>query len=285
MKVFPSAVDILNAIARIGSRPRLQGIRYGREHRQVLDVYRAAAQDPSPTIVFFYGGGWEEGERGDYFFVGSALAARGFTVVIPDYRVFPEARFPIFIEDAAQTVRWTLDHVAEFGGDPRRTIAMGHSAGAHIAAMLAFDRKWLAGVDIEAGTELSAMIGLAGPYDFLPLHSQTLKQIFGPEKGLADTQPINFVDAFAPPAFLATGKNDRTVDPGNTIRLAERIRCFGSEAEMKLYDRVDHRALIGAFACPLRFLTPVLDDVVAFARKHTDQRALPGWSSTRSRTE
>ena len=161
---------------------------------------------------------------------------------------------------------------------------MGHSAGAHIAAMLAFDRKWLARVSLDANLVVCAIIGLAGPYDFLPLHSQTLKQFFGPDKGLAATQPINFVEVGAPPAFLATGKNDRTIEPGNTIRLAERIRCFGGEAEMKLYDRVDRRTLIGAFARPLRFLAPVLDDVVVFARKHTDQQALPDWPAARGRT-
>ena len=126
MKAFPSPVDILNAIARIGSPLPLKGIRYGRGRRQVLDIYRSAGQQPSPTIVFFYGGGWEEGERGDYFFVGSALAARGFTVVVPDYRVFPEVRFPAFVEDAAEAVRWTFDHITEFGGDRRRLIVMGH---------------------------------------------------------------------------------------------------------------------------------------------------------------
>ena len=284
MKGFPSPVDLLNAIARIGAPHPRRAIRYGLRPRHVLDIYPAATDGPSPVIVFFYGGGWEEGERGDYFFVGSALAARGFTAVIPDYRVFPEVRFPAFIEDVAEALRWTVDHIAEFGGDPRRVIVMGHSAGAHIAAMLAFDRKWLARVNLDASRDLNAMIGLAGPYDFLPLHSQTLKEIFGPEKYLAATQPINFVGLDVPPSFLATGRNDRSVDPGNTSRLAERIRLLGGDAETKLYDHVNHRTLIGAFARPLRFLAPVLDDVVGFALKHSRPGALSDWTAARGRT-
>ena len=284
MKIFPSSADILNAIARIGAPSPHRGVRYGRGSRHILDVYPAVTHGPSPVIVFFYGGGWEEGERGDYFFVGAALAARGFTTVIPDYRVYPEVRFPGFIEDAAAALRWTMDHVAEFGGDHRRIIVMGHSAGAHIAAMLAFDRKWLAKVSLDAGIDLIAMIGLAGPYDFLPLHSETLKEIFGPEERLVTTQPINFVEKGAPPAFLATGRNDRTVDPGNSIRLAERIRLFGGEASVKLYDRVNHRTLIGALARPLRFLAPVLDDVVGFAVEQSCREALPHWTAAQGRT-
>lgn len=284
MKAFPSPVDFLNAIAGIGATRTHQGIRYGRRPRHVLDIYPAATDGPSPVIVFFYGGGWEEGERGDYFFVGSALAAQGFTTVIPDYRVFPDVRFPAFIEDAAEALRWIVDHIAEFGGDPRRVIVMGHSAGAHIAAMLVFDPKWLARVNLDAGRDLNAMIGLAGPYDFLPLHSQTLKEIFGPEPGLSTTQPINFVEAGAPPAFLATGRRDRSVDPGNTVRLAARIRLFGGDAVIKLYDHVNHQTLIGAFARPLRFLAPVLDDVVGFAVKHSRPEALPDSTAARGRT-
>ena len=183
-----------------------------------------------------------------------------------------------------EALRWTMDHVAEFGGDHRRIIVMGHSAGAHIAAMLAFDRKWLAKVSLDAGIDLIAMIGLAGPYDFLPLHSETLKEIFGPEERLVTTQPINFVEKGAPPAFLATGRNDRTVDPGNSIRLAERIRLFGGESRVKLYDRVNHRTLIGALARPLRFLAPVLDDVVGFAVERSCREALPHWTAAQGRT-
>ncbi len=279
MKAFPSSINILNAIAGIGGPCPHKGIRYGRHQRHVLDVYPTSTKRLSPVVLF--GGGWEEGARGDYFFVGSALASRGFTTVIPDYRVFPEVRFPAFIEDAAEALRWTADRIAEFGGDQRRIIVMGHSPGAHIAAMLAFDRKWLASVSLNASRDLSAMIGLAGPYDFLPLHSETLKEIFGPHAGLAATQPINFGEGGAIPAFLATGRRDRAVDSGNTIRFAERIRSVGGKAEIKLYDRVDHRTLLGALARPLRCLAPVLEDVVNFATEQSHPEALSDWPTAR----
>lgn len=263
MKAFPSSIDILNAVSGIGVSCLQKGIRYGRSPRhRCLPDRRAGA---APLIVFFDGGGWEERERGNYSFVGSTLAARGFTTVSPDYRVFSEVRFPDFIEDATTTLRWAVENVAEFGGDRGWIMVIGHSASAHIAATLAFDRKWVDNVNLDARID-RGMIG------------------FGPERGLAATQPINFVEAGSPPAFLATGRNDRTVEPSNTIRLAERIGAFGGEAEIKLYDRVDQRMLIGALARPSLFLAPVLDDVVGFALKHSHPHALLDWMAAQART-
>ena len=218
----------------------------------------------APVVVFFYGGNWQEGEKSTYRFVGAALAARGLVAIIPDYRIYPEVRFPGFIEDGARAVRWARDHAAEFGGDPGRVVVMGHSAGAYIAAMLAYDRQWLAAVDLDPDRDVRGLVGLAGPYDFLPLHSDTLKIIFGPDDRLAATQPINFVEGAAPPAFLATGRDDDMVDPGNVTRLGRRISEKGGAVTVKFYDGVGHRMLIGAFAAPLRPLAPVLRDTVGF---------------------
>lgn len=265
-------VQVLNALAGFEPYRVETGIAYGEGPRQRLDVYVPVGGGKArPVVVFFYGGGWEEGERSTYRFVGAALASRGLVAVIPDYRVYPEARFPDFVEDGARAVRWARDHAGEFGGDGRRLVLAGHSAGAHIAAMLSFDRQWLAAAGLDAGTDIAGLVGLAGPYDFLPLHSATLAAIFGPEEQRARTQPINFVDGRGPPAFLATGPDDRTVDPGNTARLAARIRARGGEVTTRFYERVDHRTLIGAFAGPLRLIAPVLDDTAAFIREATAQ--------------
>lgn len=262
-----SPTTILNVIARLGKPSQCREIPYGRHNRQVLDIYRPAVSEPAPIIVFFYGGGWEDGNRADYYFVGAALAKQGFVTVVPDYRVYPEVRFPTFLKDAAHAVRWAREHAAEYGGDPRRIVLMGHSSGAHIAAMLTFDHRWLDAVGIDAGIDVAGMVGLAGPYDFLPLHSETLRQIFGPDSSLAATQPINFVEAGTPPILLASGRADDRVDPGNSSRLADRVRGNGGNAEVRFYPHVGHRVLIGAFAAPLRLLAPVLRDVSEFIRQ------------------
>jgi acetyl esterase/lipase len=272
MAILPTALDLLNMLVRRGAGAVTRDCSYGAHPRKRLDIYHAPAGQAAPVIVFFYGGSWEEGERSDYAFVGAALAERGFTTVVPDYRVYPEVRFPAFIEDAAEAVNWTRRNIARNGGDPSRVVVMGHSAGAHLAAMLTLDRRWLARAGAGEVPALCGFAGLAGPYDFLPLHSDTLKRIFGPEERLPATQPINFVQAGTPPCFLATGLRDRTVDPGNSERLAQRLRGVGGQVVLKTYAHLNHRTLIGALSPALRFLGPVLRDVTAFAGQVTAKR-------------
>lgn len=260
-----SPVRMLNAVAAFGSYRMTSDIAYAPGARRSLDVYRPSpGGESAPVVVFFYGGNWQEGEKSTYRFLGAALASRGLVAVVPDYRVYPEVRFPGFVEDGARAVRWAYDHAAEFGGDPRRIVLMGHSAGAYIAAMLTYDRRWLAAVGLDRDRDVRGLVGLAGPYDFLPLKRPVFKTIFGPDDRLAATQPINFVEGGAPPAFLATGRDDDVVDPGNTARLGRRISEKNGAATVKIYDDIGHRLLIGAFAAPLRGLAPVLRDTVGF---------------------
>jgi acetyl esterase/lipase len=261
-----SPLTVLNGLAGLPRQQRWTEA-YGDDPRQGVDVYAPADIKAAPMVVFFYGGSWQEGERVDYRFVGSALAGRGFVTAIPDYRLYPQVLYPDFLKDSARAVRWARDNAARFGGDPERLVVMGHSAGAHIAAMLTLDREWLAAEGMEAHRDLSGMVGLAGPYEFLPLVDDTLKIIFGPEAGRAVSQPINHVDGHAPPLLLLTGGQDRTVDPANSTRLAAKVRAMGGVAERKDYPKLDHRTLVGALAPVLRPLGPVLPDVAGFIQR------------------
>jgi acetyl esterase/lipase len=258
-----SPVGMLNALAPTDGVTITPDIVYGQAERQLLDVY-TPKQAPAPVIVFLYGGGWRSGDKAMYGFVASALAARGYVTVVPDYRLYPTVRFPAFIRDAARAVQWTRREIARFGGDPCRIVLMGHSAGAYIAAMLALDRQWLAEQDGDADRDLAGVVGLSGPYDFLPLRDPALQAIFAPAGNLRDSQPISFVRGDAPPMLLAHGDFDSVVWPRNTTRLAEAIRRQGGQVETRLYPGVGHAALVGAMAGPLRWLAPVMSDVDAF---------------------
>lgn len=259
--------DLLNAfVPRTGFKVD-RDLAYGDGPRQRLDLYRPA-DTTAPLVVFLYGGGWESGSRGDYFFVGEALASRGYAVAIPDYRLFPEVRYPSFLQDAAAAVAWVHARASRLGVRPGPVYLVGHSAGAYIAAMLSLDRRWLEADGLPVCGTIAAAVGLAGPYDFLPLDTDVLKAIFGPESAWPDTQPINHVDGSAPPLLLVTGQSDSTVRPRNSTALATRIRDAGGSVEERSYRRTGHVALVAALARPLRWLAPTLDDIDSFLRRH-----------------
>lgn len=264
-----SGRDVINALVPDEGYRILSGLRYGAGPRQRLDLYVPEGADgPVPLVVFFYGGNWQSGSREDYRFVGQAFASRGYAVAIPDYRLYPQIRYPGFLEDAAAAVAWLLRNRERTGVTPAPVYLAGHSAGGYIAAMLSLDPDWLAAAGISLCETVAAGIGLAGPYDFLPLRSADLKDIFGPEETRARTQPVNHVDGDEPPLLLITGDEDRTVLPRNARRLAERIRRSGGEAEVLVYAGVGHIELVASLADPLRFVAPTLDDADAFLSRH-----------------
>ena len=248
-----------------GTRLVVRGQPYGADPRQKLDVYAplSTAARRLPVIVFFYGGSWNSGTRDGYGFVGRALAARGFIVVIPDYRLVPQVRYPAFLQDNAAAVRWARGHAAALGGDPDRLVLAGHSAGAYDAAMLALDPRWL-GADRRA---VKGLIGLAGPYDFLPFKGPVTQKAFAGVRDPAETQPVNHASEASPPAFLATGDKDTLVLPRNSDALAERLVAHGISVERRRYPKVGHVGLLTAIAKPLRGHAPILDDMIAFARR------------------
>lgn len=264
-----SPTAVLNALAPREGVTLTRDVAYADGAGHGLDIYAptaaaVAASASAPVVVFFYGGNWESGSKEMYRFVGATLAARGVLTVIPDYRLYPQVRFPTFIDDAAAAVAWTRDNAARFGGDPHRLFLMGHSAGAQIAALLALDASYLQAVGLTPQRDLCGVIGLAGPYDFLPLRSATLKAIFGPETEWPRSQPINFVSTQAPPTLLLAGQDDTTVEPGNTLRLAARLRASGASVEDELYPGVGHKSLVAAFSGPLTFLAPTREAVLHY---------------------
>ena len=266
-----SGVRTLNAFASLRGHQADVGTPYGPLARQRFDLYRPAAvpgAGASPLVVFVYGGTWSSGDRADYRFAGEALAARGFTVMVVDYRLYPEVRYPDFLQDCARATGYALEHAAALGADPQRVFLYGHSAGAYNVAMLALDPRWLRAVGHAPG-ELAGWIGLAGPYDFLPIGDPQTRLVFEWPRTAPDTQPINHVGdlARALPAFLGAAADDRIVEPEkNTGPLASRLRASGASLEEKLYEHVNHATLIGALGFPLTSLAPVLEDTAAFIR-------------------
>ena len=265
-------LGLLDAVTPAGAYRAHPGTAYGSDPRQRLDIYvpnRPAAH--RPVIVFFHGGNWQVGDRGGYRFVAESLTRDGNIVVIPDYRLYPAVTFPGFVEDSAGAVAWVTANIARYGGDPAAIFVMGHSAGAYNAAMVALDGRYLSAAGGDRRM-VAGMIGIAGPYDFLPLSDPTLRIIFGPEAGRARTQPINFVDADAPPMLLVTGTEDTTVFPRNTRNLAARLREQGVAVEEMLYPGVGHIEIVLGLSSTLRGSSTLQEDVSRFMRHRLAER-------------
>ncbi len=271
-----SPARLVNALTPTSGLTKTANVAYlpGSNSRQVLDVYQPASGSETtqsrPVVIFFYGGAWQEGSRDDYLFVADALTQRGYVVVIPDYRVFPEVMYPDFVGDGAAAVAWTANNIHRFGGDRSRLFLMGHSAGAHIAAMLALDRSYLVSQNVPAKS-IKGLIGLAGPYDFLPLTEPNVIALFSTEKNLAMTQPISYVKpavaASIPPVLLLHGDADTRVYPKNSINLTRELRAAGAKVEFDLLPGIDHTSIIAKFTRLLRGDGKVVDRVDQFIRE------------------
>lgn len=260
-----SPLKVINLLSGAKGVDATEGIAYGADPRQRLDIYRpAGAKELRPLVVFFYGGSWQGGRRADYRFVGEALAERGFVAVVADYRVHPQVLYPEFLRDCAAAVEWVARHAATYGGDDRRLFLMGHSAGAYNAAMLALDPRWLGTVGLDPGRDLRGWIGISGPYDFLPIKDPVVQEIFGPREGWPDTQPIAHAGAGAPPALLLTGDADDKVSPRNTRNLAQKLQGLGVPVEKVLFPGIGHVRPVVSFAGPFRDAVPVLDEAARF---------------------
>jgi acetyl esterase/lipase len=243
---------------------RTANIAFGAGARDLLDVYqpsrpRGAAR---PVIVFWHGGGWVDGSKGFYRFVGAALAQLGYVTVLPNYRVYPEVRFPAFMDDAARAVLWVQQHAAEYGGDPRRLVLMGHSAGAHMAAMLALNATYLARAGADTH-DITGLIGLSGPYGLTP-NTDVLNTIFSAPYTPRDWQVIPYAGVQSPPALLLHGGSDDLVKPGNTHDLAAALRSLGVRVEAKIYPERGHPDTVAALSVLARSRAPVLQDVASF---------------------
>ena len=229
-----------------------------------LDIYRP---DPmpgtaAPGVVFFYGGSWQQGKREQYRFVGRRLAANGVLAIVADYRTWPQAGFPAFMDDAAQAVAWARDNAASRGGDPSRVFVAGHSAGAHIAALLATDGRYLDHHGI-APAGLAGVVGLSGPYDFVI--DEELAPIFGPREQRPSAQPVNFVDGDEPPFLLVHGLDDDVVESRDSVELAGKLRANGVDARLLLLPGGTHSTPLAGFYEPTR-APCVVPAVVAFVR-------------------
>lgn len=260
-----AAFSALSLLVPRGGYRVVRDVAYGAGPRRKLDIYVPDnLKTTAPVLLFFYGGAWQSGERADYLAFGQAFASEGIVTVVADYRLYPEVKYPAFVEDGAQALAWVHAHIAEHGGDASRIFVCGHSAGAYNAVMLASEPDFLR----RAGGDLSwirGVIGIAGPYDFLPLQEASYIDIFHGANN-RDTMPVNHVDGIRPAMLLAWGTGDRTVYAVNIDHMEAKLKSVGSPVETHRYPDVTHIGIILSLAHGFRGRTTLHQDMLRFMR-------------------
>jgi acetyl esterase/lipase len=256
-----------NLPTRFGGMTVVHDQPYGADASQKLDIYvpAHAPDERLDVVVFFYGGRWTSGAKADYRFVAAAFADRHFITVIPDYRKYPQVRFPVFVEDGAKALAWVSDNIAAHNGNPARIHVAGHSAGAHIGALLAADAHYLAAEGKSRSAVIHDFAGLAGPYAFTP-DEPDLEDMFGPPANYPKMQVPTFIDGAQPPLLLLHGATDVTVKAINAERVAARAKTAGGCVRTMSYPGVDHIGIISALSWFNPKHVPVADDVARFFR-------------------
>ncbi|MCP8900448.1 alpha/beta hydrolase [Gilvimarinus xylanilyticus] len=253
-----SGTDVLNTLGRASHYRAQTDIAYGDNPRQTMDIYRPQEAN-SCLVMFVYGGSWDSGKKEQYGFVGAALARRGYTVAIPDYRLYPEVTYSDFVDDIARAV--ASEPVQKMAED-KSLVLMGHSAGAMMAGLVSYDAQYLDAWGASRA-QVDRYVSLAGPHDyFLPTEKAQWTRIFGSDKSRqVDALTVNHIHADNPPTLILHGADDETVTPKSAVSLEQKLQQAGVSAERKTYEGVSHVKLVAAMGRPLGFLAPTLEDI------------------------
>ncbi len=241
-------------------------VHYGDDPRQTYDVYAPDNASGFPVIVFFYGGGWNSGSKADYTWFGMALAAMGYVVAVPDYRLTPQVVYPAFLDDGAAAIKHVTQHAATYGGDGTRLALMGHSAGAYNAVMLALDPHYL-GVDAAGKSPVLSCIGVSGPYDFLPFDVKESRDTFGAWPRPEETQPIHYIHKTNTHFLLMASRADHTVYLKNSVSLQSKLLAAGTDCRLHVYEGLNHADTAAAFSLPFRGKGTLYADARTFFRE------------------
>lgn len=254
------STTLVNALTPRGDFELQKNIAYGADKRQQLDIYTPTAQPrKSAVVVFVHGGSWGDGDKKRYLFVGQAFAEMGYVTVTPNYRLYPQAQFPDFVDDIALAVTSLKDVLPQQNCvNNSKIILVGHSAGAHSVAMLATDPNYLQ--DQKADGTFATWIGMAGPYN-LPLDHPMVVDKFTAVNNDVDANPVKLATTDTPPALLLHGEKDKTALPKHTRELSGRLAELNVPAQTHFYPDVNHTKIVGGLAKNLRFLSPIYNDI------------------------
>lgn len=172
------------------------------KERCKLDIYYPENVDSFTTVVWFHGGGLTAGEKS----IPERLKNRKLAVVAVNYRLSPKVKSPAYIDDAAAAVAWVFKNISKYGGDPKKIVVSGHSAGGYLTCMIGLDKHYLAAYGIDANS-IQKLVPFSGQ---MITHFEIRKEhgIKGTQPVVDEFAPLFHVRADAPPLYLITGDRE-----------------------------------------------------------------------------
>lgn len=226
----------------------------GDDPRHMLDVYTPKGAAGAPVVLFFYGGGWRSGDKRLFEHLGRAFAARGIVAVTVNYRLTPAVKAPAHAHDCAAALAWVEANIAHHGGDPGKVFLSGHSAGAHLAALITLDDRYPAGVGLDRSVVRGTMM-ISGATD-LRFHAGTtvytkaeyIAEAFGEsESELASFSPVTYLRSGLPPFLIIVAEGDPDGLRAQGKSFADQLREFGNEVLYMSVKGRDHISIVRRF--------------------------------------
>jgi acetyl esterase/lipase len=234
--------------------------------RHKLDLFLPKGKKDFPVIVLVHGGCWTVGDKscaGLYSAVGRFLASRGVGAVLPNYRLWPWVKHPEQIKDVARAFAWTHNHIGDYGGDPDNVFIGGHSAGGHLAALLATDEEYLKAEglslkDVRGAVTVSGVYRIPDKVEFtwmtgdgsglgvkIGLTTNPFDLIFGKDpKGREAASPVCHVCSGLPPFLILHADNDLPLLPEQADEFAKALKDKKCDVELIKVEGRNHNNIM-----------------------------------------
>ncbi len=253
---------LLLASPLLAVEPRVQrDIAYAepKSERQMLDVFAPATGSDHPIVVWIHGGGWRQGDKRGVQAKPQAFVDKGFVFVATNYRFIPQVTVKEMTGDIAKAIRWAHDHAKEFGGNPNSIFVMGHSAGAHLAALVCTDDRYLQAEGLSLALIKGCVPVDTAAYDIPKRFAQSSaekssegKAIFGEnDASHRDLSPITYVGKVKPmPAFLILHVADRPDSKAQSEHFAKALNSAGISATVVAAEGKTHGTINSELGLP-----------------------------------
>jgi len=234
------------------------------QERHKLDLYLPKGKGGFPVLLFVHGGGWKNGNKGEFAFLGNALASHGVGVACVNYRLYPKVRFPANVEDVAKAFGWAHQNIAKYGGRADRLFVGGHSSGGHLVSLLATDESYLKANKL-APTDIRGVVSISGLYSIrrgrFPLFEDS-------DEGARKASPIQQVRGNLPPFLLVYADKDFPTFGDMAEEFAKALRGANCDVTcLKIKDR-SHGSVASRIADEG---DPVRQAILEFVATHTPE--------------